>query len=482
MTYDSGHHFPHAAWIFVTTATFLFFYNMLRATGNLSALLWALAIIQLSPLILDLILGRTSLLSCMLIIHFFYTCFAKIYLLMRPVSLLENAPAIRHGLEEQIISTAIILASYLALSLLFPSRRENQKNKLVQLEVSLNACFFLIVYFLMIPWRGYWCPSSLTAINNYLCSLVIIAVLTVTPKGYDRIYRILVPLLGIYLWVDYLLSVMMTYIALFLFAYILLALINKKLSIIPYCIVGLGLFSFMQIIKGPLRNSLWHEENSERSFSDRIELVMAAAEESLFESGGPSDEMSELPDADLAEETLSRINEDILGRVIELSPDVVPFLSGRSYEQLLYLAIPRFLWAGKPSVFSANEFGRLYQFISEFDFGTSISMPILAEGYANFGYSGLYSVAALLGCIVFLAQRVCQLPLEGNYQFSFLALFTVFIRYENPLSTVIYTFTGVMIALYALKFWGTMAGFLSHPIETGGKFTLGTRARSPSVS
>jgi hypothetical protein len=136
----------------------------------------------------------------------------------------------------------------------------------------------------------------------------------------------------------------------------------------------------------------------------------------------------------------SRVGDDSLERVLEMTPSLVPFWGGETYEYLPFMFIPRILWAGKPEKLAWNKFGRLYRFLSSDDYDTSVGFNFLTEGYMNFGFTGLYSVALIFGVLVYLVERLSGYVLSGNYYFTFI-IFLV------PLMTYGYDFVSMLNSL-----------------------------------
>jgi hypothetical protein len=92
----------------------------------------------------------------------------------------------------------------------------------------------------------------------------------------------------------------------------------------------------------------------------------------------------------------------------DVLPGRVTFLDGAGFVTLLTAPIPRFIWPGKPTTRDtisryAIVFGRQSEVAS---LSTSINLPLLVEGYWNFGWPGIAVVCVALGLWVGMSQRI----------------------------------------------------------------------------
>lgn len=106
---------------------------------------------------------------------------------------------------------------------------------------------------------------------------------------------------------------------------------------------------------------------------------------------------------------------DLFADVARRTPSEVPYWEGQTYDHLVGIAVPRFLWPGKPVHRLGNEFGQRYGYIPPYDTRTSWNLPVLVEFYVNFGDWGVLVGMLLVGGIygVFCARlnRAGQNPL-----------------------------------------------------------------------
>lgn len=106
---------------------------------------------------------------------------------------------------------------------------------------------------------------------------------------------------------------------------------------------------------------------------------------------------------------MSRMSE--LGAVMhafDMVPSRVSYLDGSGLAPALYSPIPRLLWANKPTT---NETVQRYAVIfgRQTEMGarsTAINLPLLVEGYWNFGWPGVAFVCIALGLWLGMSQRM----------------------------------------------------------------------------
>jgi uncharacterized membrane protein YjfL (UPF0719 family) len=98
---------------------------------------------------------------------------------------------------------------------------------------------------------------------------------------------------------------------------------------------------------------------------------------------------------------LQRINRlGELGYVIQTTGSEISYSHGITYYPLFTKFIPRVIWAGKPQEKFGQFFGHRYRFLDDTDFKTSINMPLIAEGYMNWGWFGIVFSAMLFGIVL----------------------------------------------------------------------------------
>jgi hypothetical protein len=96
----------------------------------------------------------------------------------------------------------------------------------------------------------------------------------------------------------------------------------------------------------------------------------------------------------------------LMSRVVDLTPDTVPFLEGSTYKPLLTSYVPRFLWPEKPQERFGQIFGHRYKFLLPEDRITSINMPWIVETFVNFGVWGVFLLMPVIGIFLALLSAI----------------------------------------------------------------------------
>ena len=143
----------------------------------------------------------------------------------------------------------------------------------------------------------------------------------------------------------------------------------------------------------------------------------------------------------------------IVLRVQASTPDYVPYLNGETYALLPAMVLPRFIEPNKArSQAGLNLLTVRYGLQSEEDNDrTTIGFGLVAEGYANFGMSGVLAVGALFGAlcglITWFSTAISSVSLR---MFVAIAATTVLLNVEADLSyllvTMLQSVAGVLLA------------------------------------
>src|SRR5258706_5027936 len=115
-----------------------------------------------------------------------------------------------------------------------------------------------------------------------------------------------------------------------------------------------------------------------------------------------------------------------LFHVLELTPDLVPYKLGASYNVFLEL-IPRAIWPDKPITSMNNILGHEYDMLRSDDFMTAISIGAPTEAFMNFGHAGALVIGFLVGFLFtrthrFFLRRGVRTPLSTALYFPFLVI------------------------------------------------------------
>lgn len=151
-----------------------------------------------------------------------------------------------------------------------------------------------------------------------------------------------------------------------------------------------------------------------------------------------------------------RIGEDSLQRVLEFTPERIPFSHGSTYLPLLFFPVPRLVWPEKPQWKHWNQFGRDYGYLNYDDYKTSVSLGYIAESYMNFGVWGLILLSAIFGVIIAMTENFVIYRLNILFPISnILSLF--------PLLNLVTSFGPLVLSLLMtlLMLWGTQEMLLA---------------------
>jgi hypothetical protein len=165
----------------------------------------------------------------------------------------------------------------------------------------------------------------------------------------------------------------------------------------------------LQNVKDQYRRLVWSDSALANASSwQKLQVFTELAMQPQEESAGT---------ALLANSVTTRLSQlAFLNRVVEMTPDEVPYWAGDTYKVLLYKLIPRFIWPTKPSETLGFEFSRRYGMRAPGDETTSINVPWIVEMYANFGGTGVFIGMAMVGVMFAWMDRNCNradmLPLD----------------------------------------------------------------------
>tara|TARA_B100000214_G_scaffold374665_1_gene358128 strand:- start:158 stop:1609 length:1452 start_codon:yes stop_codon:yes gene_type:complete len=127
------------------------------------------------------------------------------------------------------------------------------------------------------------------------------------------------------------------------------------------------------------------------------------------------------------------------------TPEQQPYFLGQSYEPLLYVLIPRFLYPEKPEERFGNKFGQRYGIIKNYDKNMSLNLPWITELFINFGPLSVPLGMAFFGILLALLDRLFNEPHLKNLEF--LIGLTIIYRLVYPESNFSVT-TGTLPILF----------------------------------
>ncbi len=122
-------------------------------------------------------------------------------------------------------------------------------------------------------------------------------------------------------------------------------------------------------------------------------------------------------------------------KVVELTPDYIPFWGGFTYRNLLLSPLPRILFPDKPIKNLGQDFGHRYGFLDPGDMGTSYNLPFTVEMYINFGPWAVVVGMFIIGIIVRIIYALFNHPLCGEGGFLICAvIFVAILNLESDFS------------------------------------------------
>jgi hypothetical protein len=100
-------------------------------------------------------------------------------------------------------------------------------------------------------------------------------------------------------------------------------------------------------------------------------------------------------------------------KVIEDTPDYIPFWNGHTYYPLLSKLVPRLFYRDKPPDDASQAFPHRYKMLADNDLTTSFKLTQLIEAYVNFGTVGVMVVLLVIGSVYRVVQGMFVHPTMG---------------------------------------------------------------------
>lgn len=101
-------------------------------------------------------------------------------------------------------------------------------------------------------------------------------------------------------------------------------------------------------------------------------------------------------------------------KIVELTPQYIPYWEGYTYKTLVTSLIPRFILPDKPMKKLGQEFGHRYMLLHPEDTTTSYNLPMTIEMYINFGPLGVMLGMFILGLIFRIFYNLFNHPETGE--------------------------------------------------------------------
>ena len=400
--------------------------------------LYLLMLIQLTPFIICFSRQHFDYLAFVMFNHFFTYSVGKLNQVKLNLKVDELYPLAAQAIDElSILSVLIIVSYYFSRQFIFYRFIEKEKFQLL----SLNRTQLILVatYVICVPLFLKSIPNWVITLHFATMAADMVLLLCSNSPGNERLALYL--RLGVaFSTVWYFLSTGFLTMVGNLAGYIFIAscLQKKYKQLILPMLLGI-IACLVQNVKVDYRKSIY--ENSTMSVSDRIDLlgtlmyVKYIEDVDLDQNSGEEEEERNMGES--ISKGFARAGDDSLEIVLEKTPSEVPYWGGESYAAIPFIFIPRFLWTDKPSRHIWNKFGKTYGVISAEDNQTSVAVSFLAEGYMNYGYLGMYTVAIVMGLFIALVERLSYYFLRGYYYFTFMCFLMPVMSYASDLTSII---------------------------------------------
>lgn len=177
------------------------------------------------------------------------------------------------------------------------------------------------------------------------------------------------------------------------------------------------------------------------------------------------------------ERVVNRINRlSDLAYVVSTTPSRIPYAGGATYVPLEWKLVPRLLWPTRPSDNAGQYYGHRYDLITPEDTVGSYNLPIITEGWMNWGWWGVIGSALFVGLVLRLMWRygIGESGAPGNVLLGVVVVGTAAVT-ESDLSLVmggvIQAFILYTVVEFLIRTWGARAAAARRvriPIAAGG--------------
>lgn len=437
--------------VFVGVVNFLI-YDSWSSNTTMSKL-YLLMAIQLVPFVVCFTRQHFDYLAFVMFNHFFTFSVGKLNQLTLNFNVNELYPAAARAVEELTICTVLIIVSYYFFRQ-FLFYRFIEKEKFQLLSLTRIQLIVVATYVICVPLFLYSLPSWLITLHFATMAADMVLLLCSHSPGNEYLARYL--RLGVaFSTVWYFLSTGFLTMVGNLAGYIFIAscLQRKYKQLILPIILGV-VACLVQNVKTDYRKAIY--DDSSMKVSDRLELLgtlmyVKYAEDVELDQDTNPDEVNETTLGQSVSNGFGRAGDDSLEIVLEKTPKEVPFWDGESYAALPFIFVPRFLWPDKPSRHIWNKFGRTYGIIGQDDYQTSVGVSFIAEGFMNYGYVGMYTVAFIMGLLIAFTERLSYYFLGGYYYFTFMCFLMPVMTYASDLTSIINSIFVIAAVLIIFK-------------------------------
>ena len=435
-------------------AGYLWVILQLLLTSNPMNLLYLLMLIQVTPFAICFARQHYNYISFVMFNHFVTYSVAK----YNQVSLLNHystvLPETVVALEQLIICSTLLIVTYFIFRNFF-FHRFQEKERYQMLSMTRWQLIVLAAYVLLIPvFMKYIPPPMLMFHFATIAADMVLLLCADSPKNEKFAFyvRLGVFASAIYYFLGTGALTMVGNLAGYIFISSCLQR-NYRRILIPILLAVVA--SAIQNVKYSYRSFILQNPNS--SYIERIDTLGTLMSLKYLGSEDESDDKTALDDEDeesLSDELLhgfARVGDESLERVMQWTPSKVPYWGGESYAALPFLLIPRALWPDKPSRHIWNKFGKAYGYLSEDDNQTSVAVSFLAEGYMNFGLTGMYVISIIVGFFIACVERASYYFLNGYFYFSFMAFLMPLMGYANDFTSMVNSVVLMAIMLIGFR-------------------------------
>ena len=353
------------------------------------------------------------------------------------------------AVEQEIVCSLITIGAYqVARALAFRTFFEEARYEL--LSMTSRQMIFVAAYVFAVPITIQFLPAAFLVIHFAFAAADTVLLFTGTVRNNEKLAKLMRFLVFISGFWYFLQVGMLTMVGQFITYSFVTMCLRRQYKRLPSMLLIALLIILTQSVKHHYRLAI------------RSDVVLSPVEKvALFGDllyrryiENDLENIEENEDDRVAEgltEGFSRVGDPSLPRVLEMTPQIVPYWGGETYQSIPYMFLPRFLYPDKPTRHFWNKFGRVYGFLSSDDFQTSMAVNFLAEGYMNFGYTGMYSVALLMGLLIVGMEWMSYFILRGHFLFTFCVFLLPFLTLAQDLGSILMSLTILTCVLLAAR-------------------------------
>lgn len=395
--------------------------------------LYLLMIAQLAPFAIAFTRRRFTFLAFVMLFHFLTFSITKWIQFRQHASGDSGMVEVVRAIQEQIFCSILLIAGYSAMRFFF-SRGPRGSDQYELLPLNPGQMLLLGTYVVFGPVIADYLPTWYYAVHFTMMTGAVLLLFTSRCAAAPFLASLVKVAAVLSAFRYFLHSGMMTLIGTLVSFLFLASCLEKKYLRIFLLLAGVVFASAVQTVKGDFRKVI--RESPELTTWARLGVLTELLQAKYLDEAESSEEAVE-EKSDQLLMGFSRVGDDSLERVLSMTPSKVPFWNGETYATIPYMFIPRALWPGKPARDFWNKYGRTYEVLSGDDYQTSVGISFLAEGYMNFGYTGMYAIALLVGILIALVESTVPAMLGGRYSFTFLLLLSPLLIPSNDLGSML---------------------------------------------